>query len=187
MSRTVRVIFVLICVCCAVEFAVGQATKKSLKSGPSAFYPDDENRGFDEADPPSDAVLDALLKTQEAKENSDLLQKLDRDGLRKLFLVVQVHLAKSDETDEVVLGYDPMSGADCYWFWIVRDKGGHAQVLLFTNEYGIDLLNTRTNGYREIRGVWSSAAGYTITRVYQYNGNRYKLAHRYEKTDKVPQ
>jgi hypothetical protein len=166
--------------CSAAGLAQGQTKQEAHKSEPSTFYPDDENRGFDEATLPSNTVLDALLKTHEAKENWDRLKTLDRERLRKLFLVSKVHLAESGETDEVVLGSDPMSGADCYWFWIVRDKGERARVLLFTNNYGIDLLNTRTNGYREIRGVWSSAAGYSITRLYRYDGSRYRLA--YERT-----
>jgi len=175
-----RVIFVLICVCCAVEFAAGQATRKPLKTEPSTFYPDDWNRGFDEADPPSDAVLDALLKTQEAKENSDRLHKLGREKLRSLFLVVRVHLKNADEADEVVLGKDPMSGADCFWFWIVRDSADRAQVLLFENAYGVYLLKGRTNGYRDIRSV-AFAGGTTYTNIFHYDGQRYIPVHKYQK------
>lgn len=186
MNCRVRVICGLICICFAASFGLRQTARKSIKLEPSEFYPDDWNKGFDEADPPSDAVLDALLKTHEAKENWDRLKSLDRDRLRKIFLVVRVHLTDFNEKDEVVLGSDPLSGADCYWFWIVRDKGDHAQVLLFTNDYGIDLLRTKTNGCREIKGVWNSAAGYLITRLYRYDGSRYRLAYKHTRQEPLP-
>jgi hypothetical protein len=97
--------------------AQGQTIQAAHKTESSDFYPDNWNKGFDEAEPPSDAVLDALLKTQEAKEHWDQLKSLDRERLRKIFLVVRVHLTNFDEKDEVVLGSDPLSGADCDWFW----------------------------------------------------------------------
>jgi hypothetical protein len=177
---------VLICVFAAVGFVHGQTRHKPLQAGPSSFYPDDEDRGFKDAQPPSDAVLDALLKTPEADEMREELEKLDREDLRSLFSVVKAHLKNSNEIDEVVIGKDPMSGADNDWFWIVRVMGGHAQILLFANGNGIDFLRTRTNGYREIESVWYSAAGYSITRLYRYDGTVYKLARERTRTHQLP-
>jgi hypothetical protein len=174
----------MICAILAVQVASTQSKVKKPTAEPSDFFPDDQNRGFYDAGAPSDAVLDALLKTPEAKLNWDRLQRLNRGELRRLFLVVRVHLKDASETDEVVLGKYPMSGADCFWFWFVRDLGDHASVLLFTNAYGVYLLKSRTNDYRDIRSVWSSAAGYTLTDVYHYDGEQYRLAHHFEKQDK---
>lgn len=186
MSWAVRAIIVLVGMSPAMALAQWQAKQAAQESEPSEFYPDDWNRGFDEADPPSDAVLDALLKTREANENADRLKGFDREGLRKLFRVVRVHLAGTGEADEVVLGLFPMSGADCDWFWVVRDRGDRVRVILFTNEDGIYLLNTKTNGYREIRGVWSSGAGYSITRLYRYDGTTYTLAYERMRQELLP-
>ena len=186
MGRLVRFIYVLILVCLTIGLAKGQTTNGPHKAEPSTFYPDDELKGFEDAQPPSDPVLDALLKTPEAQENSDRLQRLDREKLRGLFLVVKIHLRNSVETDEVVLGKFPMTGADCDWFWIVRDMGDHAKVLLFDNAYGVYLLRSRTNGYREIASYWSSAAGYSITRLYRYDGTSYKLAYEHTRPERQP-
>jgi hypothetical protein len=171
---------VLICAIFVAQIASTQSKVKKPSAEPSDFYPDDRNRGFDDAGAPSDAVLDSLLKTPEAKLNWDRLQKLNREELRKLFLVVRVHLKDAGETDEVVLEKDPMSGADCDWFWFVRDLGGHAQVLLFENAYGVYLLESRTNGYRDIRSV-AFAGGTTYTNIFHYNGQRYIPVHKYQK------
>jgi hypothetical protein len=160
----------------AVEFARGQTRNKPLPAEQSEFEPNDDDYGFKGAQRPSDAVLDALLKTPEADEMREQLEKLDREDLRSLFGVVKVHLRDLNETDEVVIGKDPMSGADNDWFWIVRDMGDHAQVLLFASGNGIDLLKTRTNGYKDIESYWGSAAGDAIYHLYRYDGMVYKLA-----------
>ena len=164
MNLKLRMACLMICALFVVGTVSAQSASAKLPMEPSTFYPDDGNRGFDLANPPSDAVLDVLLKTPEAKENWDRLQKLNRDELRKVFLVVRVHLIDTNETDEVVLGKFPMSGADCDWFWIVRDKGDQAQVLLFKNAYGVYLLKSRTKGYRDIRSV-GFAGGITYTNI----------------------
>ena len=176
MSKSIRITCVLICVLAAVDYGQGQTGHKSLQTEPSSFSRDDENRGFKNAQPPSDAVLDALLKTPEADEMREELEKLDHEDLRSLFGVVKTHLKNASETDEVVIGNDPMSGADNDWFWIVRDMGDHAQILLFANGNDLDLLKIRTNEYKEIETMWSSAAGYYIKRLYKYDGNVYRLA-----------
>ena len=180
MNMKFRMAFLMICVLVTAGIATAQSASSKPATEPSTFYPDDGNRGFDGAVPQSDAILDALLKTPEAKENWDRLQKLNREELRKLFLVVRVHLNNADETDDVVLGKDPMSGADCDWFWIVRDKSDQIQVLLFENAYGVYLLKSRTKGYRDIRSV-GFAGGTTYTSIFHYDGQRYIPVHKFQK------
>lgn len=176
MSWAARVIVVFACVSAAMGLAQGQTIQAAHKTESSDFYPDNWNKGFDEAEPPSDAVLDALLKTQEAKEHWDQLKSLDRERLRKIFLVVRVHLTNFDEKDEVVLGSDPLSGADCDWFWVVRDMGGRANVLLFVNGLELRLSRRSANGYREIVSHWGTAA-VSGTQVFSYRNGRYRLVY----------
>lgn len=179
MSKTVKLVCVTICAILVIETAWAQSTRTKPAAEPSSFYPD-RNRGFDNAGVPSDPVLDALLKTPEARLNWDRLQKLNRVELRKLFLVVRVHLKDAGETDEVVLGKGPMSGADCDWFWVVRDLGGHAEILLFENAYGVYLLESRTNGYRDVRSV-AFAGSTAYTNFFHYDGQRYIAVHKFQK------
>lgn len=160
-----------------------QASAQQASKGPTFFSPDYvENDPFKHALPPTDDVLNALLKTPQALQAADALAKLDREELRKTFSVVKVHLSDSTEDDEVVLGSDPMSGADNDWFWIVRRLPDRAQVVLFANGLSLELLDTRTLGYKNIRTSWGAASGLTITCIYQYDGTRYQLAHKYTKT-----
>jgi hypothetical protein len=126
--------------------------------------------------------LDALLRTPEAREAADALAGLDREGLRKIFSVVKVHLSNSREEDEVVLGSPPMSGADNDWFWIVRRLPGRTRVVLFANGLSFELLGSRTFGYKDIRTSWGAASGFTITCIYHYDGTRYQLVHKYTRT-----
>ena len=167
-----------------VVAASAQPHKPNRPADITFFAPDDENRGFETAGPPSDALLDSLLKTPEAENAKEKLAALDREKLRNLFQVVPIHLSSSMETDYIALGRDPLSGADCFWFWLVRPVGNHAQVILFSNALTVQLLPTRTNGYRDIRSTWSSAAGYTITRVFHYSGAKYILAHQYTRKER---
>jgi len=71
-----------------------------------------------------------------------------------------------------------MGGADAPWFWIVRSNPAPAKVIFFTNSNGFRLQGPKINGYPEIWSEWCSAA-LCITRIYQYNGQRYILAHEY--------
>jgi mRNA-degrading endonuclease RelE of RelBE toxin-antitoxin system len=158
-----------------------QTQKEAVKIEGSSFCAD-ESEDFQSARPPTNVVLDVLLKTPGAKDVSAELEKLDREEQRKLFRAVRVHLSETDPTDYLVVGSYPMSGADNDWFWLVRQTQNRAQVILDAGGNCLDLLRTRSSGYRDIRTVWSAASGLTITRIYHYDGNRYQLVHRYTKT-----
>jgi len=178
MRRTARIFCSLVCLAIALSAAEGQSTRGHTPKEPSSFAPDGEDSGLDNAQPPSDAVLDALLNTSEANEAKDDLAILSRDQLRDLFKVVKVHLKDAVEADYVVLGSGPMSGADCFWFWIVRERHAKAKVILFENPLELDFSTRRTNGYRDIRSSWCSAA-FCHDRLFRYSAGRYKLVHQH--------
>ena len=181
MKRTICILMVSACAWLAVRSITAQ-TKKISSSEPSVFSPEEgDNSVFHNAPLPSDAVLDALLKTPEARESADELQKLRREEQRNLFRVVEVHLAKQDEVHWIVSGSGPMSGADNDWFWVVREKGNQAEVLLFANGLVLSTLKSRTNDYKDIETSWSGASGPVITLLYQYDGKQYKLIHKQQR------
>ncbi len=158
--------------------ATGQQPVGGATHRPKVFAPDDENLGFDDAAPPSDILLDALLKTEEAKgdgETREVLSSLDRESQRKLFQVVRVDLGKAGEEDYIALGNGPMTGADNNWFWIIRVHQSKAKVLLFTNGLTVEVLRRRTNGYFDIKESWAGNAG-SASRLYRYTGSMYKVA-----------
>ena len=67
-----------------------------------------------------------------------------------------------------------MSGADNTWFWIVRQDGQRASILLFAGANCLDLDSRKTLGYRDVVMTWASRAE-IITVRYAYNGKEYKL------------
>jgi len=161
----------------AAASATAQQPAGSAIHRPTIFAPDDENRGFDDATPPLDLVLDALLNTAEAKhdgETGEALAKLDRESQRKLFQVVRVDLGNAKEEDYIALGGGPMTGADNNWFWIIGISEGKARVLLFTNGLSVNILRHKTNGYYDVKESWGGNSGWG-SRFYQYTSSTYKL------------
>jgi hypothetical protein len=155
----------------------GQAApqnKHPQQAWPTVFAPETE-MGFENAKPPSDAVLDALMKSPEVAETDGDDKKPDRESMRKSFQVVPVSLGGSNEEDFIVLGGGDYTGADSHWFWIVRVKQGKGQVLLFTPGLVVEILKRKTNGYYDIRMSWGGNSG-TITRIFRYSDPTYKPA-----------
>lgn len=186
MSRVGRLFCSLMIPFIGSALVAAQSAKTKPTKEPTTFTGEDRDNGFDHANPPSDVVLDALLKTPEAQEMSSELDDLGREEQRKLFQATPVHLTNPEEVDEVILGHTPMSGADNDWFWIVRHSRDGAEVILFASGLALDLLDSRSLGYKNIRTVWAAASGLTITCVYHYDGNRYQLVHKYTKTVSTP-
>jgi hypothetical protein len=151
-----------------------QPPKARISKPLAVFYPDDENAGLKDAAPPTDIVLNALLKTAEARLTGTRLTELDRESQRKVFRVAQVDLGDAEEKDFIAVGSKPMTGADNEWFWIVRVRQGRASVLLFTGALSVSILPHKTNGRHDISSFWTMGAN-ELFRRYGYNGTVYKL------------
>jgi hypothetical protein len=174
MTRIARASCVFAGICVVIAAAMAQ-TKRPVHE-PTVFSAEDEDTSaFRNALPPSNAVLDALLKTTEAQQSADELQKMGREEQRELFHVVPMHLSRPDEVDWIVLGSGPMSGADNEWYWVVHQVGKREEVLLFANGLALNVLWSRTNGYKDIETSWAGNLGYEVDRYFHYDGTRYKL------------
>jgi hypothetical protein len=183
MKQAVAGFLALISWACVIVANTATAQSNNPKSPPSLFQPEDENRGFEGAAPPSDVVLDALLRTPEAVDMRDELSHRDRESLRGLFEVVRVDLGKTGEQDFVALGKGQMTGADCFWFWIVGIRRHKAEVLLFSNGLSLSLQEEMANRYRNIEVEWATAA-FVGTRFYRYDGSVYRLYREHTKGNK---
>jgi hypothetical protein len=175
MSRMSNGLLQLLCIICFAVALPAQTPKQTQVDASRYFCPDCEDQGFANAQQPSDAVLDGLLATKEVKDSDPDLQGLSREKLRSLFRVVPVRLGSGNEQDFLAQGQGKLTGADCYWFWIVRARDGRATVLLFTNGLSVTILRHTTNGYSDIRGNWATAA-FTGMEVFRYDGHTYRLA-----------
>lgn len=104
----------------------------------------------------------------------DLASDADMKNPAQLFRVAEVHLFRPNEVDLVIVGNTPIAGADNGWFWVVRSARKDPRVVLFTSGYALELLDSRTHGYRDIRGTWSNPNG-TETKIYKFDGLKYRL------------
>jgi hypothetical protein len=165
----------LLAIICFAGVLAAQNTGKTSSEFPRYFNPEDEDRGFAHAGPPSDAVLNALLEAEEVKASTSDLEGLSREELRKRFRAVRISLSSEQEQDYLAQGLGKLTGADCDWFWIIRVKRGRAQLLLFVNGLSVTVLQHMTNGYSDIRGDWATA-GYTGMGIFRYDGHVYRRA-----------
>lgn len=165
-------------VCTIAQSSISKAT---------FFSWDYDMHGFKDAKPPSDAIISAILNTSNGRGNKQEIQKMPIAEKLKLFTTVRIDLGDLQEEDYLVLSSFPLTGADCDWYWIVRNKNNHVQVIFFDNTNSMQILKHSTNGYHDLETAWSSAAGYTLTRIFKYDGNRYRMAHNYHKTLKEDQ
>ena len=183
MNKPQVMVLAIICALFASEMSAAQTHKMHPNQERAKYAPSYDN-SFDDSDPPSEGLLRALLDSREAKRVLKETPDIDRNNLSNLFRAVKVHLAGPSEVDYLVVGKFPMGGADNDWFWIVRYNRIHPRVIFFANASSVEFLKTRTRGYKNIRTSWSSAAGFTLTDIFQYDGERYWLMHHFERQDK---
>lgn len=175
MRRNLTWPVLLLAIACFAGDLDAQTAGKTSPEFPRYFNPEDEDRGFAHAWPPSDTVLDALLGTEEVRDSASDLEGLSREEQRRLFRVVRVRLNAEQEQDYLAQGQGKLTGADCDWFWIVRVKQGRAQVLLFVNGLAVTVMKHVTKGYSDIRSDWATA-GYTGMGIFRYDGHVYRRA-----------
>ena len=139
-----------------------------------------EQTAFSQADPIlhpvplPPQVLKLLLQRSEVKANMVFASDSERAQPAQLFTASETHLGVLSKEDLVVAGHGAMSGADNDWFWVVRSAYKSPKVVLFAGGYSLEFMKAKTNGYRDIRSVWSSPSE-TETKIYKFDGIRYKL------------
>jgi hypothetical protein len=123
--------------------------------------------GFHSTALPKD-VVKALMNTEEGEAALESAEREDGKELdtSKWFLWAKPHLADSRDVFYLVMSVSPMmSGADNTWFWIVRQSGKKATILLWAGGNCVGISRSRTSGYRDVRTTWSSP-NETITKIY---------------------
>jgi len=119
-------------------------------------------------------VLKVLLETEAAKEGLAFASDSERSNAAQLFRAGEVQLDGSKEIDLVVIGVGWMSGADNGWFWVVRSARKNPQVVLFAGGNSLNIMGSTTQGYRDIRSLFSTASE-TRNSIYHFDGKQYKL------------
>jgi len=169
MERTAKTVLAAVFALIASAVCVAQGQKASVG----------EQTSFSEGAPAqhpvalSPGVLKVLFETQEARQVLNFASDSTQDDPARLFRATAVHLSRPDETDLVVIGVPPMSGADSGWFWVVRLGRSGPRVVLFAGANSLELTEDRTNGYRDIVTECSSATE-TEETTYHFDGKSYK-------------
>jgi len=108
------------------------------------------------------------------------------------FIASAVHLNGPNEVDFVVLLNEPaiahpdipggcMLPANGNYFWVLgpESKSGKYRLLLKVYGHGLNVLNSRTNQYRDIQAGYASTAG-GATMLYKFKLSQYQLAEKKE-------
>jgi hypothetical protein len=120
-------------------------------------------------------VVDSVMKSREAKQAiAGATQRNVRLDPAKLLRGTHVRLSATPTHFYIVEGQGELSGGDNAWFWIVRESGQTASVVLFTGANCLRIAKTTSFGYRDIIADWSSAAEST-SNTYSSDGTLYKL------------
>lgn len=122
----------------------------------------------------SSEVLRVLLAAHPAKETFAVLNDSERTNPSQLFEAGEVHLSVPGEVDLVVMGMGHMKGTENSWFWVVRSARKNPQVILFSGADSLEVLDTKTHGYKDIRAVWMSPLE-TETTIYHFDGQYYEM------------
>lgn len=107
------------------------------------------------------------------------------------FLGSEIHSSTSHEADLVALPNTPrlvarqfpvkvftcLLGAHGGWFWVLRGKAGKYRLLLETFADSLDVMDSKTNGYRDIRTDLATGVSHT-TLTFKFNGHQYNLFNR---------
>jgi hypothetical protein len=138
----------------------------------STFF---EGKPFEHPAPVSPEVLRVLVKSDAAKDILDSAAESGQADTGQLFRAREVHLGRGKDVDLVVIGRPPKPGLDPDWFWVVRSAQRNPQVVLYAGSSTLKLLESRTNGYRDIVMI-SPLASRTRCVTYHFDGNRYDVS-----------
>jgi hypothetical protein len=106
------------------------------------------------------------------------------------FVASRIHLDGPNEADLIVrpkdLGERPsrnrcLFGAHAVPFWVLRNRDGKYDLLLQTGGDGLQVLDSRTKGYRDIKALGLTAVSITFL-TYQFDGEKYQPSKREEKS-----
>jgi hypothetical protein len=119
-------------------------------------------------------VLKALLNDDGIKSMLRYATDYQRNHPSELFFATEAHLGRTDEVDFIVGGMPPLCGASFDWYWVVLPIPKKPKLLLSASGNVIELMDSRTKGYRDIRTVGGTFWIFD-EEVYHFDGKKYKL------------
>ena len=90
------------------------------------------------------------------------------------FIASEIHLNDDYLVDMVVMAANPqLFGANIVPFWVFRNTRQGHQLALSVSTFGLEVLKTKTSGYRDIR-TSAATANKLLTAVYSFDGTKYR-------------
>jgi hypothetical protein len=135
------------------------ASKRILRRAITEKMYSEDDKAFTSAQPLSEPTLLVLLKTIMGERDArSLLAQTDAPGRPGiLFNAIPVHLKNTGDHWLLAVGTaPPTSGADNGHFWVMNLSGPQPNATFLAPANYVELLKTRTNGYRDLRSVWCS-------------------------------
>lgn len=172
MSAAPRIAFAIVLILVAAETSPAQRRDANPVQDQMEFF---ESEPFQVSVPLSADVLRVLLETKAGKQGMEWASKSKRTNAARLFRAAEVHLGGPDEIDFIVIGIPPMgAAADIGWYWVVRRARDNPKVILSVGGDSLELMASRTNGYRDIDISWTIASE-SCYETYHYDGKKYRL------------
>ena len=90
------------------------------------------------------------------------------------FVTSEINLKDDSMSDLIVMAAEPrLLGANIVPFWIFRNTLQGHELVLTVSALSLEVLDTKTNGYRDIRtGAATAKSGYTI--IFKFDGKEYR-------------
>ena len=119
-------------------------------------------------------VLKALMNDDGIKAKLQYATSYQRNHPAELFFASEARLGQPDEVDFIVGGMPSLCGVSFDWYWVVRPTPYKPRVILFATGNVFEVMDSRTQGYREFRTVGGTDSE-TDVAVYHFDGKKYKL------------
>jgi hypothetical protein len=125
---------------------------------------------------PVEIPPDVLSILREDKRNQTCLR--DGESLTNItsswFVGSRIHLSVDGDVDLVVTARNKcLLGANLVPFWVFRSRPQAHELVLSVSALGLDVLNTKTNNYRDIR-TGAATAQSVRTVIFKFDGKEYR-------------
>jgi hypothetical protein len=130
----------------------------------------------EEVEHPVDLPEDVLqiLRRDERNQQSLSQGQSPNDIPASWFVASQVRLNDDDLPDLIVTAADPrLLGANVAPFWVFRNTPQGHRLALSVSALSLEVLNTRTQRYRDIRAT-AATANKVLTTLFRFNGSAYR-------------
>jgi hypothetical protein len=125
---------------------------------------------------PVEIPAEVLSILREDKRNQGCLREGESPTniISSWFVGSRIHLNGDSKRDLVITAKNTcLLGANLVPFWVFRNTSQGQELVLSVSALGLDVLNTKTNNYRDIRtGTATARTVHTV--IFKFDGRKYR-------------